>query len=306
MANRSFKPSKIPFPHLSLTGVPLDPFLRKHKKLTEFTYNGTFAQPIDRLLEFLEMNRASLRSLNLEDITFQSPELRQPSAHNASPADHERLQHLRIASDEVEDIKALISHIPLKPTGDVAEIRVISDNRNTIETIHSVINAKYYKGEDFLSVVVYAPGIGFVMPRSRKGPVVGPQLTLMVGPGLRESCPLTLENMHRHLGSPQSFFKNIEHLSLAMTYSKGEEFNKLLFPALKRLAVYEDHNLSRTLSKLFSPERTGFPTSIETIIFDRCPRFREFVEKVDKDRSMYEYKYVDPSNNRLKPLDTSS
>ena len=62
------------FPRLTLTGVPLGPFIGQNKTLTGFTYVGTFAQSIDRLLEFLEENPKIVHVKLL--MSFQSPALR--------------------------------------------------------------------------------------------------------------------------------------------------------------------------------------------------------------------------------------
>ena len=174
-SNRSFKLSKMSFPHLSLTGVPLNPFIYKHKNLTEFTYNGTFAQPIDRLLEFIDNNWTSLRRLNLEDIKFQPPEHRHPHVHPR--VDRELLpRHLQIRSDDAEDIKALISHITLKSTKD-SKITVTSGNPRIMTVICSAFNAKYFK--DSPVSVSYRLGVGCIIPGVQSdSESKGPELTL--------------------------------------------------------------------------------------------------------------------------------
>ena len=231
------------FSHLSLIGVPLGPFIRQHKTLTEFTYVGTFAQHIDRLLDFLDWNPQIVR-VNLT-MKFKSRELRQQCRR---PPDHGLLQVLNIRSGELEDVKALISNINLKRTND-ASIKIIGDS-NVAGTIISFTNYKYFKDKSPPTSMTYVHGIGVKLCGIRQN-ARGPNIFFNVDPGLSIFPPLSFEYVQDTLGFSPSYFKNIENLTLSMCCYKGV-FNQYLFPALECLIVSKDSNPSKTLSRLFS------------------------------------------------------
>ena len=257
------------FPHLSLTGVPLNQFLRKQENITEFTYEGTFTQHIDLLLRFLEEN-PQISHVNLL-MQFQSPDLRLP--RRTSPIGNILLHHLRIRSDQEEDIKALFSNIRVKPTKG-AQLHIAS-NHVVIETVIPFINAMYFAHDDPPTSMTYLHGIGIQFSGLERKPK-GPDLFLAINTPLSGPFPLTFKNL-QEFSLSLSFFQNIQNLTLAMCDHEGE-FDPTLFPTLKHLTMHRDKNLPKTLSKLFSTPRSELPLHFRTIRFAECPYSRQFVE----------------------------
>ena len=256
---------------LSLTGVPLGPFLQL-TTLTEFTYEGALDLPIDTFAGLL-MNNPRLKRAKVVG-GFQFWGLRQ--TRSATPI-LKKLQHFAISSAEAEDIKALIQRIPVKSTEDaMLEITFNGDVSGPgLEIIHSVIKKMYFEDKEPLTTVSCEQGpllINFIKPK-------GPTITLSVGDPAY--TPFALGKIPETLHEPSqiSLYSNrIRTLSLQMFNRKGE-FNPYLFPALEELSILEDTNLSGTLSRLFlSPKSCP---ALRTIKFLKCTGYPSILQRLE-------------------------
>ena len=256
--------------HLSLSMVPLYPFLSTTRTLKEFTYSGTFNKPMDTLLYFLK-NSPSLEHLNLS-MEFQSSELRHSKIIGAITMGP-RFLLLKICSGEMEDIKVLVSRISLESSHQ-SELKIIPRDPVTgFRTIIEHVDVVYPQAQEFRKAMGYVPGLGI-----RFFPFKGPNFTLVVRNDVYTlPSPLTFEN----IGKFSTSFNKIQLLTLKMSSYHGI-FDPSLFPALEHLNIENDTMLSQTLSTLVSSPKSNSSPNLHLIRIIKCTCPEDFKEKLRK------------------------
>lgn len=105
-----------PLKSLSLNRIPLYPYFRGLATPSKFTlHDDEFDYPLDTLLDVVK-NNGSLTHVELK-LQFKDPTLR--SSRREGPVAN-RLESLSMTSD-AEDLKALISYIPLSSSADLRD-----------------------------------------------------------------------------------------------------------------------------------------------------------------------------------------
>ena len=269
-SNDPFKSFPSTLERLFLGRIPIYPSFCDLTTLTKFTFHDfAFAQPLDTLLGMLE-NNSSLKDADLQ-ICFEHPGLRLSRRKSAIGI---KLQLLKVYSPEVDDIKALISGVPLARGG---QLQIFCDKKADIEGALSHIangacfrNLRFPTGMTFLhgqNFDLFGPGGSFGLDQPRDGFPLKPESpTLSFGiiealPGFRRLC------------------EGVKTLQLMMKLAEGV-FSPSLFPALGWLIIKNDQNLSNTLSLLFAhPESSP---ELHTLILWKCGFSGGFMAELTK------------------------
>ena len=225
---------------LTLCDVPLYPSFCQLQTLTNLHLDcGAFDHTLDTLLEVLDRN-PSLKDVDLR-IQFKSRELRR-SNRRVPVQMTNNLKYLGIASNEAEDIKALISQVTLS-RGVVLAVKH-SREAEGFRTILSDINTTRFKNLASPIHMEYAHGL-FSMFSGEEGGLV-----LKVDDDLPCNGALSFGKI-RECPVMGSLCRTIQLLDLTMHRQPGV-FEPSLFPALEILIINRDSNLKETLAELFS------------------------------------------------------
>ena len=248
--------------HLLLYDIPLYPSFLNLKTLTEFTlHNYKFALPLDTLLIVLEENR-SLERVVLR-ICFMNPSLL--NSQRRAPI-RNQLRHLSVTYYNVEDARALISHIPLH-RGAILEI----DSRDKgaglkvllsgISTTHlGNLAAPTYMESDERGIRLRGPNGEFIF----HGLSVS-------GMSFIRPFPLSLASVREmHLECPGQ----------QASTTDPRVFHPSPFPALEALAIKHDTDISATFSALL-PTPASSP-SLKTLAFLNCDPSKDFMKQLTR------------------------
>jgi hypothetical protein len=253
-----------PFPpslkHLLLYDIPLYPSILNLGTLTEFfLHNYRFNQPLDTLFNILEGN-SSLKRVVLR-ISFRSPTL--CTSQRRVPINN-KFQHLSITGYELEEIRALISAMPLQRGADLE-----------IKSLNSSVGLN-----NFLSCIP-STHLAILQSPTRVASCEG--VIQLSGPnGSFSFSGLSASEMSLVGLSPLSF-NNVRELRFG--YPKPREsattprvFDPSPFPALETLAIEHDASVSTTLSTFLSlPESSP---SLKTLAFLDCKISKGFMKKL--------------------------
>jgi hypothetical protein len=230
-----------PFPpslkHLLLYDIPLYPSILNLGTLTEFfLHNYRFNQPLDTLFNILEGN-SSLKRVVLR-ISFRSPTL--CTSQRRVPINN-KFQHLSITGYELEEIRALISAMPLQRGADLA----ILQSPTRVASCEGVIQLSGPNGSFSFS---------------------GLSASEMSLVGL---SPLSFNNVRElRFGYPKP----------RESATTPRVFDPSPFPALETLAIEHDASVSTTLSTFLSlPESSP---SLKTLAFLDCKISKGFMKKL--------------------------
>ena len=242
---------------LSLYNFPLVPSILSLRTLTKFTlFDREIQLHVDVLLSFLEKNR-SLKSASLT-IRFIEPSLCR--SHRQTPVGS-GLEHLSISSDDVTNIRALISNITIRRGGSLDIFQ--SGNSAKFTGILSGVSTDHLPNLSSPIFMKYEP-----FPRKIR--LVGPNGTFSyVG-------PVTIEGPFREF--PLFQLANIRELRLECRGSWVlKKFRLSTFPSLEVLAVDGSSKVSLLSTVLPDP---ATPPSLKTLALLDCVITEDFMAQL--------------------------
>ena len=244
--------------HLFLDDIPLYPTVLRVRTLTKITFqNFEFSFPLDPLLTLLEEN--PLLEHAVLWIEFTGPALR--VSQRRVPV-RNKLRHLGVTSTDVENIKALVSSIPLQRG---ANLEIVAFNWSAeLKGILSGIPATHLAN-------LRSPTHMYTCEGDIK--LSGPNGSFSFS-GLSPSEAF-------RVGSSLPSFKDIQELRFGypgQRRSIPRVFDPSPFPALETLALEHDSNVSNTLSLLFSSPKSS--PSLKTLAFLHCNLTGDFMEEL--------------------------